>query len=98
MSVHTANIIRVLVIAEIFFACGWLGARIWKHRANPGRYLNLMAMALVAYSVSAALELALDRWGKPLSWQGPLIFFAATVSLVAIIKEGTHHKYEKGEE
>lgn len=94
MSIYTANIFRAIVIAEIFFGIGWLVARMWVRRRHPFQYLSLMAVALVIYSTFAALELALDRWGKPLSWQAPFVFFAATVSLVAIMREGLH-KEEK---
>ena len=96
MSVHTANVLRALVIGEIFLGVGWLAGRVWLHRKHPSRYLNLMAVSLVIYSTFAALELALDRWGKPLGWQAILIFIAATVSLYAIVREGLHPK--KGEQ
>ena len=96
MSVHTANVLRVFVLGEIFLGIGWLLARLWINRRHPFRYLSLMGIALILYSLFAAAELAFGRWGKPLSWEGVSVFIAATVSLVAIMREGRIRK--KGEQ
>ena len=93
-SVQISDVFRALVIAEIFFSIGWLIARVI-NRKHPMKYLSLMAVALVIYSAFAAFELAADRWGKPLSWQAPFIFVAATVSFIAIVREGLYHGTER---
>lgn len=88
VTTEIANALRAIAIGEIFLGIGFLIARLWKRRHHPWQYLSLMAVALLLYSVFAALELAFDKWNKPLSWQAPFILFAATVTFIAVVREG----------
>jgi drug/metabolite transporter superfamily protein YnfA len=89
LAIELGNILRIIALLEILFCLGFLCQRLWVRRHNPWQYLSLMAVALVLYSVFAAL-IVIYRFGEPLSWRTPLVIVAATVSFIAIIKEGVH--------
>lgn len=89
LAIEAANIIRGIAITEILFCVGFLFARLWRHRRAPWKYLSLMAIALIAYSLFAAF-VVLSRWNQPVSWQAPLVIIAATLSCVAVVREGIH--------
>lgn len=91
LAVDIANALRALAVTEIFFTIGWLVARVWKRRHHPWQYLSLMAVALVIYSFFAA-GVMITRWNDRLSWFAPVVLFAATVSFVAVLREG-HHQH-----
>lgn len=91
MKVDIANLLRFLAVAEIFFSASFVCYRWWK-RPKRYDYLGLMGLALVAYSLYAAGTM-ITRYNLPLSWwRTPSVFVAASLTLVAVIREGWHSK------
>ena len=93
-SIVAADVFRLIVILEITFGIGYLTARIWMRRRHPWRYLSLMAISLVLYSLFA-VGVIIGHWCQPISWNAPYVFIAATVSTIAIVREGAHTPKQK---
>jgi NADH:ubiquinone oxidoreductase subunit K len=86
MGIEVANILRFVVVSEIAFSLGFLAVR-WYHRRPHWQYLSLMSVGLALYSVFAAFVLV-SRYNQPMSWRLPLVFAAASVTIIAVIREG----------
>lgn len=95
LSIHISNILRLLVVSEIFFSVGFLLYRLWLRRKKKEyqRYLEQMAISLVLYSIFAAVSL-LVRYNHSISWRTPFVFVISTVSILAVVREGTRKMHD----
>lgn len=87
LSTHAANLLRLAAISEISFVIGFLLLRLWQRRWHPTDYMFLMTISLILFAAYTAITIAL-RYGEPLTWWTPYGLGAATLTLVAVIREG----------